>query len=208
MPFRLLILFFIQLFHISMYKVAAQTGPDINYDEAKVGTYTLPDPLTLPGGKRVTSTAEWIQKQRPHLLQLFAENVYGKMPGKPKDQSFKVRSVDSFALNGTAIRKQVRVYFSRQDTTTALDVLLYLPKNTSAKVPVFTGLNFAGNQTIHADPGIFLTKSWVANEEEYKSVNNQATDASRGIQAGRWPVEKLVAQGYGLATAYYGDLEP
>lgn len=195
------------LLSIAFNNAGAQTA-GINYDETKVPAYTLPEPLLLPNGERLASAAEWLQKQRPRLLQLFAENVYGNMPGRPDDQFFKVRSVDSFALNGKAIRKQVTVFFSRQDTTARMEVLLYLPKHTNKKVAVFTGLNFAGNHTIHPDTGILLSSRWIAGVAEYKTVNNRATEAARGIQARRWPVEDLVLQGYGLATAYYGDLEP
>jgi hypothetical protein len=189
-------------------EATAQVAPDINYDEGKMPAFTLPDPLLLPSRKKVATAAEWEQLQRPRLLSLFAANVYGKMPGGLKDQFFKVRSIDSVALNGRAIRKQVTIYFSNKDTTANMDVLLYLPAKANHPVPVFIGLNFAGNQTIHPDTGILLSTRWIANDDAYKSMNSRATEASRGIQAARWSLEELLSKGYGLATAYYGDLEP
>ncbi len=195
-------------FCVIIFKARAQAATDINYDEAKVPPYTLPDPLRRPDGQLVKTATEWTNKQRPYLLQLFAQNVYGKMPGKPKGQYFKILSVDSSALGGKAIRKQVTIYFSPQDTSASMDVLLYLPKQVTGKVPLFTGLDFGGNHTIQTDTGILLSKRWIANNDEYKSVNNRATEASRGVQMRRWPVNELITAGFGLATAYYGDLEP
>lgn len=58
-------------------------GQEINYDESKVGSYTLPDALHLAGSKRIANHQDWTARQRPVILKLFQENVYGKMPGKP-----------------------------------------------------------------------------------------------------------------------------
>jgi hypothetical protein len=46
------------------------------------------------------------------------------------------------------------------------------------------------------------------NDEQKGIVNNLATEASRGTDSGKWAVEEIINHGYGLATAYYGDLEP
>jgi hypothetical protein len=188
-------------------RLSAQDIP-INYDESKIHPYTLPDPLQTKDGKRITNSQQWMQQQRPAMLKLFADNVYGRMPGKPKDIRFKIFSVDSNALQGKAVRKQVTIFFNSTASAPSMDVLLYLPRAAKKPVPVFIGLNFYGNQTINADTGIRLSTRWVMNNEKLGLINNLATDASRGIDASKWAVEEIVNRGYGLATAYYGDLEP
>ena len=57
---------------------ASAQRPNTNYDEAKAGTYTLPDPLILRNGKRVSSAADWSRLRRPEILEMFRANVYGR----------------------------------------------------------------------------------------------------------------------------------
>ncbi len=180
----------------------------INQDETKVPPYILPDPLQSTDGKRITSSQQWVKHQRAAMLKLFAENIYGRMPGKPKNMQFKIYSVDSFALGGTAIRKQVTILFNSSASAPSMDLLMYLPRSAKKPVPVFMGLNFYGNQTIKADSGTRLSTQWIMNDEKSGIINNRATEASKGKDAGKWAVEEIIQRGYGLATAYYGDLEP
>ena len=46
------------------------------------------------------------------------------------------------------------------------------------------------------------------NDPKIGVTANRAAEKSRGLDAARWPVELLVSRGYGLATAYYGDITP
>jgi hypothetical protein len=111
-------------------------------------------------------------------------------------------------LQGQATRKEITIHFSGAQAESKMDVLLYLPTARRGPVPLFFGLNFFGNHSIHADPAIRLTESWLRNNEELGVRDNRATEASRGTRAGRWPVERILARGYGVATAYYGDIDP
>ena len=75
-------------------------------------------------------------------------------------------------------------------------------------MPAFLGLNFEGNHAVSKDPGISLSTQWLRNDPKAGVVNHRATEASRGSEASRWPVERILARGYALATAYYGDIDP
>jgi hypothetical protein len=182
-----------------------------NLDESKVGPYTLPDPLLLANGRKVVTRAQWNQERRPQLLGLFETDMYGKTPAlaKPIRPRFLMKSEDRQALGGTAIRREMTIVFSEKPDGPRIDLLLYLPKKASGAthMPVFLGMNFRGNHTVHADPGITRSREWMRENGE-GVVNNQATAASRGTDAASWPVEQILARGYALATFYYGDVDP
>jgi len=186
------------------YEICAlAASEETNYDEARVPDYTLPDPLTLEDGTSVTDADTWRERRRPEILKLFEDQMYGKVPGTLKDITFEVTSVDPESLGGVAERKEVSAYFTGDKDGPKMDILIYLPKGVKKPVPVFLGLNFNGNHSIHPDPGITLSKQWMRNTE-----GNRATEESRGSSASRWQVERVLERGYGLATIYYGDLDP
>ena len=187
---------------------AGAQQPATNYDESKVPEYTLPDPLVLSDGRPVTDAATWQQRRRPEILRLFETQVYGKAPGRPEKMKFQVESVATDALDGKATRKQVSVLFTGEPDGPKMDVLLYLPNAAKKPVPTFVGLNFYGNHSIHKDPEIAICDSWVRNNPSYGVEDHRATEKSRGAGSRRWPVELILGRGYGLATIYYGDIDP
>jgi hypothetical protein len=74
----------LDLLHIS----SLRRGPDgdpkspraANFDESKVTSYSLPDPLRLNNGKRVTNAKTWWNKRRPEIVESFDHEIYGRVP--------------------------------------------------------------------------------------------------------------------------------
>lgn len=189
--------------------------PETNFDETKVGTLALPDPLVCNDGTPVRDTATWRARRRPELLKLFANEVYGRTPAGPlPGMHWAETSVDRAALGGRAVRREVTIWFTGKEDGPRLHVLIYQPPGeprAHARWPVFLGLNFFGNICVNPDPGIAMTDAWMRLTKapaEQHIVNHRATEATRGCQASRWQVETVVARGYATVTAYYGDLCP
>lgn len=176
-------------------------------DESKVPVYSVPDIMTRLNGKKVKSKKAWYHKQRPELLKYFTDQVYGKVPGRMNISEVKVWETTDNALEGLAIRKQLSLFFNKDQRSLEVNVLMYLPKN-QAKAPVFVAYNFTGNHAVFNDPAIRLTESWVANNPSIGIINNQVTEQSRASARERWPVDDIIKAGYGLVTIYYGDVDP
>jgi len=179
-----------------------------NYDEAKVPAYVLPDPLVRLDGRRVTTAAEWTGSRRTEVMGLFETFMFGHSPSAPRELSFQVLETDAQTLDGLATRKQVRIQLQGTPEGPGFTVLLYIPNAAAKPVPAFVGLNFKGNHTIHADPGIRIVDQWTWNRDAGQAVSTTPADNTRGSSASRWPVETILKRGYALVTAHYGDIEP
>ena len=183
--------------------------PPAIYDEDKVPPYTLPNPLVLQDGTPVADAATWQSRRRPELLQLLADTEYGRTPaGRPAEMHWKTSVIDRDALGGKATLKEITVWFSSGESTQPMQVLVFQPNHAPAPCPLFLGLNFYGNHTVHPDPRITLPSSWVPDDEKYGIKDHRPTAAMRGSSAGQWQVERVVARGYAVATVYCGDLCP
>jgi hypothetical protein len=166
----------------------AATGHVSNYDEAKVGSYTLPDPLVLQNGKPVRTAEEWFKQRRPEIVGLYEREIYGGIPQRAPHVTFSVVETDTQALNGLAVRKHVIGHLGEGADAPTVNVFLYTPAKRKGPVPVLLHLTFFG-----ADPGRTSIVS---------VVNSRLPRFSEG-----GPLTNILARGYGYATVRYTEFE-
>lgn len=175
-------------------------GIPVNYEEALVGTYSLPDPLLLADGRRVRDANAWNKKRRPEIVRLFEENQFGRSPGRPAEMSFEVFDKGTPALDGKAVRRQVTVYFSKEKTGPKMDLLIYLPAAARKPVPLLLNLSFTANSSAVDDSGVRAGEVW--------GRDRKRVAAPKGSTFGRLDPAPFLENGIGVATVYYGDIEP
>jgi hypothetical protein len=192
---------------VSATVFAGRQSPPIVTEESQVPAYRLPDPFASQNGTRVRTATQWRDIRRPELLRSFAQHVYGRTPPNVQPLASTVTEAGATALGGIATRRQVTLAFGDRPNGPKMELLIYLPARRKGRVPVFAGLNFQGNHAISTDPGIQLSRAWQSNSNP-GVTNNRATERARGAAASRWPIDAILARGFGLVTAYYGDLDP
>lgn len=150
----------------------------------------LPEILTDGAGKAV-ETEEDYEKRRLELLEAYEKNMYGKTPVEGFETSFKVVESGD-ALDGKAMRQQVKITVTTEKGSCDAMLLLYLPKSDDPR-GVFVGENFGGNTMIWTDGEIL------------PSVTQENAEHASADSADLWPVEDIVGRGYGVATMCYLD---
>ena len=177
-----------------------------NILHAQEGNQALPDPFRFNDGKKVKSVKDW-ERRRKEILETMTREMYGVSPERPKNMRFEVFDLDKNALGGKATRKQVTVHINEKGREAQFDLLVYIPNQARHPVPAIIGINFIGNQAIHADPGIKLTTAWVENSGMFPcAADGKAADACRGVNASQWAVDTILARGYALVTLYREEI--
>src|SRR5574344_73577 len=180
-------------------------GIPVNYDESKVGDYkaSLPDPLVMNNGAKVTTARQWMKRRRPEVVKLFEENQYGKWPARKPKLRYTVNK--DLGFDGTAIRKQVTLYFSPDDNGPRVDVLIYLPKDADSPVPLLLNLSFMQNNITVSDPGVKQGRRWDQKTMTMVPVETPANARGFGMDN---TIKTFLKEGYGFATMCYTDIDP
>lgn len=169
-----------------------------NFDEARVPPYTLPDPLTFADGTPVRDASQW-PRRRAEILAQFERCVYGRTPAM-RGRLRCSPPEEGAALGGLARYRSLDLEVEFDGGVARMEVLVLTPAMTRGRVPVFAALNFAGNQSLCADPALPVSSAW--------QRDHPGAALERGSEARRWSLETVLAAGFGLATMYNGDVEP
>jgi len=167
----------------------APSGHVSNYDEASVGTYTLPDPLVLRDGQPVRDADTWFKLRRPEVLQSYETEIYGRVPERAPAMSAEVVETDPKALDGLAVRKRVALRFGNQPGSPVVNLHVYLPARATKPVPLLLQLVFSN---LPAIPG----------ETPAPAVNGRTAMHEAG------PIPDILARGYGYAVFRYTEIQP
>jgi hypothetical protein len=119
-----------------------------NYDEAKANPFpTLPDPLLLKDGRRVTTPEMWWQQRRPEIVEDFDREVYGRVPEETPKVTWEVTDLKSETNGGFPVI--VRHLAGHVDNSrfpqinVNIEVTLGTPAHAKKPVPVI--MQFAFN---------------------------------------------------------------
>jgi hypothetical protein len=172
-------------------RLAIKTGHVSNYDEAKVGAYTLPDLLVDAKGRRVTDARGW-RARRAEILATYEREIYGRVPETTPKVTWQVTETDPAAREGTAVRTRIvgTVGAMPRAANAAADgprinVTLFTPAAAKGAVPIILLVNFGGGTPPPNAPqgrGTFPSDPPVAAD--------------------------IIAKGWGYATVGYGDIQP
>jgi hypothetical protein len=119
----------------------------VNYDEAKVGPYTLPDALVRKNGKKVTSEKAWWKNRRPEIVEDFDREVYGRVPKITPAVRWEVTETTNGTVGGVLVVTKKLVGHADNSSYPAIsvDVQMSLTTPAAATGPVPVMLEFGFN---------------------------------------------------------------
>jgi hypothetical protein len=181
----------LDLLHIT----SLRRGPDgdpkspnaANFDESKVDPHpSLPDPLTLNNGKRVTTANMWWKKRRPEIVALFDREIFGRVPKDAPKVNWEISSTTQERNGSVSVitKKLVGHVDNRSYPLIQVDIQLILttPANATGPVPVMMEFGLS--------------------PEVLEAMRKRLTEAQREAFLGSGPTwqQQVLAKGWGYAT--------
>ncbi|MFZ1009317.1 MAG: hypothetical protein WAN65_20920 [Candidatus Sulfotelmatobacter sp.] len=177
------------LLHIT----SLRRGPDgdpksanaANFDESKVRSYSLPDPLVLKNGKKVKTAKMWWKQRRHEIAKDFDREVYGRAPRNTPKVNWEVtESIKENIGDVPAITKKLVGHVDNSSyPLIQVDIQLTLTTPASAAGPVPVIMEFG------------------LSPEVLAALRKRFTEAQWAAFAGNGPPwqQQVLAKGWGYA---------
>src|SRR5260370_6372028 len=187
------------LLHITSLRPGAdgrdtQAPNAANYDESKDNPYpSLPEPLILRNGKRVTKAKIWWRQRRSEIIEDFDREIYGRVPKVTPKVKWEVTSTTR-ETNGDVpvITKKLLGHVDNSTypmITVDIQLTLTTPANATGPVPVMMEFGFVFPSGVRppappTDPPVPIGPTWqqqvLAKGWGYASVIPNTIQADNG----------------------------
>jgi hypothetical protein len=175
-----------------------------NYDESKANPYpTLPDPLILKDGHKVTTPEMWFKQRRPEIVEDFDREIYGRVPKDFPKVNWEVMTTDKQTVGDVPVitKKLIGHVDNSSYPQVSVDIQLTLttPANAQGPVPVMMEFGFGGFGTGRGPRAAPPAK---AGEKEKKAPGSAGQPPpGRGGFATAGPSwqQQVLAKGWGFA---------
>ena len=126
--------------------------------------------------------SKWTAERRPELKDVLAKEVYGVRPvERPPHLVFSAAEPDAVMMDGTAVRKRIRIEYGGKFGTNSFVCTAFIPR-AQKPVPSFV---------------------FICNRPPAENI-----DPTREVKSGFWPAEEIVARGYATVAFHMGDVAP
>jgi hypothetical protein len=187
-------------------RLTRATGHVSNYSEEKVRPYTLPDPLVMASGERVSGADQWFKARRPEILKLYQEQIYGRVPAGTPKVTWEVAETDAAARGGAAVMRRVSGRMGHKPDGPRMNLTVYLPAKASGPVPVLLSLTFSFGPDARGRAAGKTAPRPAAAPGKAGSTNPAATKG-RG-PGGFDSVGEVLGRGWGYASLGHTDIQP
>jgi hypothetical protein len=180
-------------------RLAKVTGHVSNYTEDKVAAYTLPDPLVMASGERVTTAEMWRTKRRPEILKFYETEIYGRIPDNAPKVTWEVTETDASARDGAVVMKRVAGRMGDKPDGPRMNLTVHLPAKASDPVPVLLSISFGFPP---GGRGATTTKTDETKTAEQAKATTKARPPLFDV------LGECLARGWGYAVVNYGEIQP
>jgi hypothetical protein len=178
-----------------------------NYDESKANPYpTLPDPLVMNNGKKLTTAAMW-PARRAEIKEMFDREIYGRVPAvTPKVTWQVIKTVNEKNGDVPVITKTIVGHVDNSEypaITVDIQLSLSTPANATGPVPVMMYLG--GNAPGFPGPAFGFGGRGASGAFGGSGRGGFGAFGGSGGGRGRGPTgpswqQQVLAKGWGYAT--------